>query len=44
LAERHVRAYRRWHQRIARVHELLSAAPAQMESRQRSLPMVSSAA
>ena len=44
LAERHVKAYRRWHQRVARARELLSSAPAQIEKRQRPLPMVSSAA
>jgi hypothetical protein len=44
LAERHVKAYRRWRQRVSLVGELLSAGPAQMERRQRSLPMVSSAA
>jgi ADP-heptose:LPS heptosyltransferase len=43
LAERHVKAYRRWHQRIVRAHELLSSAPAQIEERQRSLPMMQSA-
>jgi hypothetical protein len=44
LAERHVKAYHRWRQRVSLVGELLSAGPAQMERRQRSLPMVSSAA
>jgi hypothetical protein len=43
LADRHVKAYRRWRQRIARVRELLSAAPAQIERRQHSLPMMRSA-
>jgi ADP-heptose:LPS heptosyltransferase len=44
LAERHVKAYRRWRQRVELVRELLSVGPTQMEKRQRSLPMVSSAA
>ena len=44
LAERHVKAYRRWQQRIARVRELLSAAPAQIEKRPRLLPMIPNAA
>jgi len=43
LADRHVKAYRRWHQRIARTRKLLSAAPAQIEKRQRPLPMMRSA-
>ena len=40
LADRHVKAYRRWHQRMARARELLSAAPAQIGTRQRPLPMM----
>ena len=44
LADRHVRAYRRWQQRIVRARELLSAAPAQVEKRPRLLPMMPSAA
>ena len=44
LADRHVKAYRRWQQRIARTRELILAAPAQIEKRQRSLPMMPSAA
>ncbi|THJ20884.1 MAG: glycosyltransferase family 9 protein [Nitrospira sp. CG24E] len=44
LADRHVKAYRRWNQRVARVQELLSAAPAPIKRGQRSLPMVSNAA
>jgi ADP-heptose:LPS heptosyltransferase len=44
LADQHVKAYRRWQQRIARTCELLSAEPAQFEKRQRSLPMIQSAA
>ena len=40
LADRHVKAYRRWQQRIARTRELLSAAPAQIGTRQRPLPMI----
>lgn len=43
LADRHVKAYRRWQQRIARTRELLSAAPALIEKRQRPLPMMPSA-
>ena len=43
LADRHVQAYRRWQQRIARARELLSAVPAQIEKRQRPLPMMPSA-
>jgi hypothetical protein len=39
LADRQVKAYRRWQQRIARTREMLSAAPAQIEKRQRPLPM-----
>ena len=34
LAERHVKAYRRWRQRVELVRELLSVGPAQMEKRQ----------
>ena len=44
LADRHVEAYRRWHQRIDRAGSLLSAAPAQVETERRTLPMVRSAA
>jgi ADP-heptose:LPS heptosyltransferase len=44
LADRHVKAYRRWHQRVVRAQELLSAAPAQIEDKPRLLPMVPSAA
>jgi len=44
LADRHVKAYRRWHQRVALVQELLSAAPAHIEKRRRSVPMIPSAA
>jgi ADP-heptose:LPS heptosyltransferase len=44
LAERHVKAYRRWRQRVELVRQLLSVGPAQVEKRQRSLPMVTSAA
>jgi ADP-heptose:LPS heptosyltransferase len=44
LADRHMMAYRRWHQRIDRAGSLLSAAPAQMETRRSELPMASSAA
>jgi len=44
LADRHVQAYRRWQQRIARTRELLSAAPAEIETRQRQLPMIPNAA
>lgn len=43
LADRHVKAYRRWQQRIAQTRTLLSAAPAQIEKRQRPLPMMPSA-
>jgi hypothetical protein len=39
LAERHVKAYRRWHQRVALVRELLATGPAQAQKRRRSLPM-----
>jgi ADP-heptose:LPS heptosyltransferase len=44
LADRHVKAYRRWQQRIARTRMLLSAAPAHIERPQRQLPMMQSAA
>ena len=44
LADRHARAYRRWQRRIAHTRELLSAASAQIEKQQRSLPMMPSAA
>jgi ADP-heptose:LPS heptosyltransferase len=44
LADRHVKAYRGWQQRIARTRSLLSAVPAQIETRQRQLTMISSAA
>jgi ADP-heptose:LPS heptosyltransferase len=44
LADRQVKAYQRWQQRIARTRSLLSAVPAQIETRQRQLPMISSAA
>jgi ADP-heptose:LPS heptosyltransferase len=40
LADRHVKAYRRWQQRIARVGTVLSDAPAQVERRPRQLPMI----
>jgi ADP-heptose:LPS heptosyltransferase len=40
LADRHMKAYRRWHERIARAGSLLSAVPAQFDKRQRSLPMM----
>jgi ADP-heptose:LPS heptosyltransferase len=43
LADRHVTAYRRWQQRIARTRKLLSAVPVQIEKRQRPLPMMKSA-
>jgi ADP-heptose:LPS heptosyltransferase len=43
LADRQVNAYQRWQQRIARTRSLLSTAPAQIETQQRPLPMVSSA-
>jgi ADP-heptose:LPS heptosyltransferase len=43
LADRQVKAYQRWQQRIARIRKLLSAAPVQIETRQRSLPMMQSA-
>ena len=44
LADRHMMAYRRWQQRIARAGSLLSAAPAQSEAGRRQLPMISSVA
>jgi ADP-heptose:LPS heptosyltransferase len=44
LADRHVKAYRRWQQRIARTRSLLSAASTQIETRQRQLPMIPNAA
>jgi ADP-heptose:LPS heptosyltransferase len=44
LADRHMKAYRRWQERIARAGSLLSAAPAQVETERRTLPMVRSAA
>ena len=44
LADRHVKAYRRWQQRIARTRKILSAAPAQIETRERQLPMMQNAA
>lgn len=43
LADRQVKAYQRWQQRIARTRELLSTAPVQIEKRQRPLPMMQSA-
>jgi ADP-heptose:LPS heptosyltransferase len=43
LADRHVKAYRRWQERIARTRQLLSAAPPQFKKRQRPLPMIRSA-
>jgi hypothetical protein len=43
LADRQVKAYRRWQERIALIRGLLSAAPAQIEKRPRSLPMMSNA-
>jgi ADP-heptose:LPS heptosyltransferase len=42
LADRQVKAYRRWQQRIARTRSLLSAVPAKIEIRQRPLPMMQS--
>jgi ADP-heptose:LPS heptosyltransferase len=42
LADRQVKAYRRWQQRIVRTKELLSAAPAQIERRESQLPMMQS--
>ncbi len=44
LADRHMLAYRRWQQRIARAGSMLSAAPAQIETQRSPLPMVPSAA
>jgi ADP-heptose:LPS heptosyltransferase len=44
LADRHMKAYRRWQERIARAGSLLSAAPAQVETDRRTLPMVPNAA
>ena len=44
LADRHMQAYRRWQQRIARAGSLLSSAQAQIETRRSPLPMVPSAA
>jgi ADP-heptose:LPS heptosyltransferase len=44
LADRHMKAYRRWQERIARAGSLLSVAPAQVETERRTLPMVRSAA
>ena len=44
LADRHMQAYRRWQQRIARAGSMLSAAPVQIETQRRPLPMVPSAA
>jgi hypothetical protein len=44
LADRHMQAYRRWQQRIARAGSMLSATPAQIETRRSPLPMVPSAA
>jgi hypothetical protein len=44
LADRHMKAYRRWQERIARAGSLLSAAPEQVETERRTLPMVRSAA
>lgn len=43
LADQHVKAYRRWQQRIARVGTVLSDAPAQVERRPRSLPLIQQA-
>jgi ADP-heptose:LPS heptosyltransferase len=43
LADQHVKAYRRWQQRIARVRTVLSDAPAQVERRPRSLPLIQQA-
>ena len=40
LADRHVKAYRRWQQRIARVRTLLSDASVQVGRRPRPLPMI----
>lgn len=44
LADRQMKAYQRWQQRIARTRKLLSAAPVQVETERRTLPMVRSAA
>ncbi|THJ12748.1 MAG: glycosyltransferase family 9 protein [Nitrospira sp. CG24C] len=44
LADRHMQAYRRWQQRIARAGSLLSTTSAQIETQRRPLPMVPSAA
>jgi hypothetical protein len=44
LADRQVKAYQRWQQRIALTRKYLSAAPVQIEKRQRPLPMMQSAA
>jgi hypothetical protein len=44
LADRHMQAYRRWQQRIAKAGSMLSAAPAQIETQRRPLPMVPNAA
>jgi hypothetical protein len=43
LADRHVKAYRRWQQRIARTRKLLSAAPMQIKKPPCPLPMMQSA-
>ncbi|HSL04178.1 MAG TPA: glycosyltransferase family 9 protein [Nitrospiraceae bacterium] len=43
LADRQVKAYRRWQQRVDRANTLLSAVPAQFEKRQHPLPMMQSA-
>jgi hypothetical protein len=40
LADRHMMAYRRWQQRIARAGLLLLATPAQVETERRPLPMI----
>jgi ADP-heptose:LPS heptosyltransferase len=40
LADRHVKAYRRWQQRIARTRKILSVSPAQIGRGQRQLPMM----
>jgi ADP-heptose:LPS heptosyltransferase len=44
LADRHMKAYRRWQQRIARAGSLLSTTSAQIETQRRPLPIVPSAA
>ena len=44
LADRQVKAYRLWQQRIARARALLSSTPALIEKRPRLLPMMPSAA